>query len=200
MVGWQVRFLGMGDNGKPRQLLRKEERRAQLIRTAACAFVRGGFTATNLEDVAAEAGVTKVVIYHHFDSKRDLYLAVLRDARDRLQTTVGDPDDPAVDALYQYALAARDNPNGFRLLHRHARREPEFVHYAEGIRFASTEHTEERLRAHLPEPRHRAWVAALVPTVITDAALTWLDAGQPVPPEQLAETMRSLVNALLADC
>ncbi|MHA6802310.1 TetR/AcrR family transcriptional regulator [Salinifilum ghardaiensis] len=188
----------MGESGKSRQLLRKEQRRAQLIRTAASAFVRGGFTATSLEDVAAEAGVTKVVIYHHFDSKRDLYLAVLRDARNRLQTAVGDPDDPAVDTLHQYALAARDNPDGFRLLYRHARREPEFTDYAEDLGFDGTERTEERLHAHFPDPEHRAWVAALLPAVVVDTALTWLDAGQPVPPEQLAGTMRALVDSLLA--
>lgn len=188
----------MEQSGKPRQLLRKEQRRAQLIRTAARAFVHGGFTATNLEDVAAEAGVTKVVIYHHFDSKRDLYLAVLRDARSRLQTAVGDPDDPTVDTLYQYALAARENPDGFRLLYRHARREPEFTDYAEDIGFAGTEWTAARLHAHFPDPGHRAWVAALLPTMVVDTALTWLDAGQPVPPERLAQTMRAVVDSLLA--
>lgn len=187
----------MGENGKPRQLLRKEQRRAQLIRTAARAFVHGGFTATNLEDVAAEAGVTKVVIYHHFDSKRDLYLAVLRDVRNRLQAAVGDPEDPTTDTLHQYALAARDNPDGFRLLYRHARREPEFTDYAEDIGFAGTERTEARLHEHFSDPGHRAWVAALLPTVVVDTALTWLDADQPVPPERLAETMRALVDALL---
>lgn len=189
----------MGEHEKPRQLLRKEERRAQLIRTAARAFVIGGFTATNLADVAAEAGVTKVVIYHHFDSKRELYLAVLRDARDRVRASAGDPDDPAVDALYRYALAARDNPDGFRLLYRHARREPEFTDYVEDLGFADTERTKARLGAHLPDPQHRAWAATLLQAIVADTALTWLDAGQPVPPEQLAATMQALVDALLGD-
>lgn len=187
----------MGDSGKPRQLLRKDERRAQLISTAARAFVRGGYGATSLDEVAAEAGVTKVLIYHHFASKRELYLAVLRDVRERVRTTVGDLEDPAADPLYQYALAARENPDGFRLLYRYARREPEFTDYAADIGFADIEHTEELLLAHVPDAGQRGWVAALLNAVVVDTALTWLDAGQPASPERLAGTMRSLVDALL---
>ena len=33
--------------------------------------------ATSLDDIAAEAGVTRVTLYRHFDSMTDLYQAVL---------------------------------------------------------------------------------------------------------------------------
>jgi len=36
-----------------------------------------GFTATGLDDIAAEAGITRVILYRHFDSKTELYQAVL---------------------------------------------------------------------------------------------------------------------------
>lgn len=203
--------------GRPRQLLRKQERRAQLIDAAARAFVRGGFTATSLEDVAAEAGVTKVVIYHHFDSKRELYLAVLRDAGDRVQARIAGAEnvgaendgaendgaendgaeEDAAGTLHQFALAAQDNPDGFRLLYRHARREPEFASEVVDIWATGAATAEAALRAHIPEAGQRAWVAALTTTVVVDAALTWLDAGQPVSAEQLADTMHALTGALL---
>jgi AcrR family transcriptional regulator len=40
-------------------------------------FVDVGFHAAAMDDIAARAGVTKPVLYQHFGSKRDLYLAVL---------------------------------------------------------------------------------------------------------------------------
>jgi len=32
-----------------------------------------GFTAIGLDDIATEAGVTRVLLYRHFDSKADVY-------------------------------------------------------------------------------------------------------------------------------
>lgn len=53
-------------------------RREELIQTAVRHFAAKGFEGTNLADVAAEAGVTKGLLYHYFGSKRDLFLAGLR--------------------------------------------------------------------------------------------------------------------------
>ena len=61
---------------KPR--LRPEHRRTLLEREALRLFGRRGYAATRLEDVAAAAGVTKPMVYRHFASKKDLYLALLR--------------------------------------------------------------------------------------------------------------------------
>jgi len=52
-----------------RQLLSRADRQAQLLRAAATAFARAGFAATSMDDVAAEAGVTKLIVYRNFDSK-----------------------------------------------------------------------------------------------------------------------------------
>lgn len=52
-------------------------RREELIQTAARHFAAKGFDGTNLADVAADAGVTKGLLYHYFGSKRDLFLAGL---------------------------------------------------------------------------------------------------------------------------
>src|SRR5215218_7580674 len=64
--------------GRPK-LLRRPERRRALISAAARAFARNGFAATNLDGVAAELSVAAVLISRHFDSKADLYRAVLDD-------------------------------------------------------------------------------------------------------------------------
>lgn len=58
---------------------RKDDRPAELIAAALDLFVERGFKATRLDDVAARAGVTKGTLYLYFDSKEDLFAAVIRD-------------------------------------------------------------------------------------------------------------------------
>jgi AcrR family transcriptional regulator len=53
------------------------ERRAAVLRAAATLFGERGYAGTRLDDVAAAAGVTKPIVYRHFDSKKALYLALL---------------------------------------------------------------------------------------------------------------------------
>jgi AcrR family transcriptional regulator len=48
-----------------------------LLDSASACFFESGFAATSLDQVAQRARVTKGAIYHHFASKRDLFLAVL---------------------------------------------------------------------------------------------------------------------------
>jgi AcrR family transcriptional regulator len=60
-----------------RQRLPVAERRALIVEAAGRLFGERGYDATRLDEVAAAAGVTKPVLYRHFDSKADLYLALL---------------------------------------------------------------------------------------------------------------------------
>lgn len=67
--------------------LPRSQRRQQLLVAALEIFVQTGFHEASMDDIAAKAGVTKPVLYQHFGSKRDLYLAVLdAGARDFLET------------------------------------------------------------------------------------------------------------------
>jgi len=54
-----------------------KSRRDDLIDTALRLFYTGGFTATGIDMILAEAGVAKMTLYKHFPSKDDLILAVL---------------------------------------------------------------------------------------------------------------------------
>jgi AcrR family transcriptional regulator len=60
------------------------ERRALIVESAGRLFGRRGYDGTRLDDVAAAAGVTKPILYRHFDSKKALYLALLERHRDDL--------------------------------------------------------------------------------------------------------------------
>jgi AcrR family transcriptional regulator len=66
--------------------LPRRERRAQLLDAARQVFVTQGFHAAAMDDIAVEAGVSKPVLYQHFPSKQELYLALLDES---VETLVG---------------------------------------------------------------------------------------------------------------
>jgi AcrR family transcriptional regulator len=53
--------------------LTSNERRSQLLHVAAELFARTGYEATTMDQVATAAGVTKPLLYQHFESKHALY-------------------------------------------------------------------------------------------------------------------------------
>ena len=67
----------MGTATKPRRRMPPGARRQLIRREGTRLFGLYGYAATRLDDVALAAGVTKPMVYHHFASKKDLYLAIL---------------------------------------------------------------------------------------------------------------------------
>jgi AcrR family transcriptional regulator len=63
---------------EPRWERRKEARPAELMEAALDLFAEKGYVATRLDDVAQRAGVSKGTLYLYFDSKEDLFKAVVR--------------------------------------------------------------------------------------------------------------------------
>jgi AcrR family transcriptional regulator len=61
----------------PKARLPRDERRAQLLVAALEVFTAGGYHSAAMDEIADRAGVSKPVLYQHFPSKLDLYLAVL---------------------------------------------------------------------------------------------------------------------------
>ncbi|HKB94235.1 MAG TPA: TetR/AcrR family transcriptional regulator, partial [Gaiellaceae bacterium] len=53
------------------------ERRLALVDTAIRLFTESSYRGTTTADIARAAGVSEPILYRHFDSKRDLYLAAL---------------------------------------------------------------------------------------------------------------------------
>ena len=58
---------------------RKEARPGELIAAALELFVQRGFSATRLDDVAKQAGVSKGTLYLYFDSKEALFKAAIQE-------------------------------------------------------------------------------------------------------------------------
>jgi AcrR family transcriptional regulator len=69
-----------------RPRLAAEERRADLIDCGCRVFSRGSYRGTTTAEIARESGVTEPILYRHFGSKRDLYLACLDEAWTRVRT------------------------------------------------------------------------------------------------------------------
>ena len=65
------------DIPKDKARLPRDERRAILLSAALEVFTAAGYHAAAMDEIADRAGVSKPVLYQHFPSKLDLYLAVL---------------------------------------------------------------------------------------------------------------------------
>lgn len=68
--------------------LPRSARRKQLLGAAREVFVAQGYHAAAMDDIAERAGVSKPVLYQHFPSKRDLYVALVQQHSDELLTSV----------------------------------------------------------------------------------------------------------------
>lgn len=66
--------------GQPKWRRRKEARPAEIVAAALEVFTEKGFAAARLDDIAARAGVSKGALYLYFETKQDLFTAVVRDA------------------------------------------------------------------------------------------------------------------------
>ncbi|TML91275.1 MAG: TetR/AcrR family transcriptional regulator [Actinobacteria bacterium] len=75
------------------------ERREALIETAIKAFAAGSYRGVTTAEIARAAGVSEPILYRHFVSKRDLYLAavehVWRDVRAKWEEVAEAGSDPA---------------------------------------------------------------------------------------------------------
>jgi AcrR family transcriptional regulator len=69
--------------------LPRRERRESLLAAAREVFVESGYHAAAMDEIASRAGVTKPVLYQHFGSKQELYLAVFDEGVQDVVASVG---------------------------------------------------------------------------------------------------------------
>lgn len=62
----------------PRFQRRKADRPAEITAAAMAAFAENGYDATRVDDVARRAGISKGLLYRYFETKEDLFKAVIR--------------------------------------------------------------------------------------------------------------------------
>jgi AcrR family transcriptional regulator len=187
--------------------LPREERRAQIVRAAARAFLRGGFDGTSMEDVAREAGVTRLIVYRIFDSKEDLYRAVLEGVVAQLVAGFSPPagggapagaDSRGFSCRVLLTVARRD-PDAFRLFWVHAAHEPAYAGYHRQFRVLADAYAASLLQHVITDPAVIAWAAPTIVAHVYDAVISWLDHGDPAGDEEfvhrVGEGMHALVTA-----
>jgi AcrR family transcriptional regulator len=156
-----------------------EERREQLLDVTKAIVDRSGFHAVSIEAIAREAGITRPVVYGHFDDLSVLLSALveresaraLAQLADVLPTDLaeGDPRDQLVAGLRGYLRAAEADPVTWRLV------------------LMPPEGAPDVLRQHIADGR--AAVVAQLAAAVTPG----LGDGRPSPdPELTAITMSSL--------
>jgi AcrR family transcriptional regulator len=104
----------------PRRRLSAEERRAGILNAALAVFSARGYHPSSIDDIAREAGISKALIYEHFESKQGLYTHLLEQNADELFARLGraleglEPDAGAtrlaigLDAFFAFVEERRD--------------------------------------------------------------------------------------------
>ena len=88
-------------------------RRAHLLETAARVFTEGSYHGTTTAEIARAAGISEPIIYRHFASKRELYIATIEyvweKARTGWEQTVAGATDAcaAVEAIHKGHVSVR---------------------------------------------------------------------------------------------
>lgn len=183
-----------------RQLLRRAERRESILAAAARAFARGGFAATSMEEIADEAGITKLIVYRHFDSKEDLYRGVLTRVSARIAEVflAGMPTDrPSGIGVTAFLTVARENPDGFRLLWRHAAREAAFAQYAHELREQTVKGVRLMLSKVLGGHPSIEWASETVVSFIVESTLNWLEWGDPDRDAEFSSMTTGALRAMI---
>ena len=105
--------------------MRKADRKRQLLAHAKELFVTLGYPHTTTEKIAQAAGVSEPVLYRHFESKKALFLEVLREVREatlnrwRAETAkLTDPLAKLHAIADMYLGTTREHAVEFRIMHR----------------------------------------------------------------------------------
>ncbi len=179
--------------------LPRAERRVQLIDAAATAFLERGYDNTSMEDVARQAGVSRLILYRIFDSKAALYRSVLETVLHAIAETFVGMESARVHeegAANLILRAARRYPDAFRLLWRHSLAQPEFAEYGEIFQREAMFHAREILHGYIDDPTVLEWASQTAGSHLIDGICLWLDAGDPARDDQFAAMVNAGLRAL----
>src|SRR5688500_2461346 len=185
-----------------RRRLSAEDRRRQLVAIGLSQIVETPIQDLSLDQVAAEAGISRGLLFHYFPTKTDFYLACIAAAGRRiLRNTAPDESDPGpaqVRSMLVAMIEQIDRRRSFylTLVHGSAVADPRGSEVHHSVRSVSTDRVTSALGlSPASRPIVHAWWA-----YVEDRALSW----SADPPEERAETLDELVahceRALTALC
>ena len=177
-----------------------EARRAQLLEVAREVFASDGYHGAGMEQIAVRAGVTKPVLYQHFESKKELYLGLLEVDMSRLLEDIGRAIQGARSnrerierATGAYFGFIDSNEGSFRLLFRETMgAEDEFRGAIERFRDELARRITAVIQAETGLPAGEAELLARgVMGIAESAAQWWLD-HRSVPAERVVRDLSDL--------
>ncbi|MBV8462543.1 MAG: TetR/AcrR family transcriptional regulator [Acidimicrobiales bacterium] len=178
---------GNGAGGAPTggRRLTADARRRQLFATALRLFAERGYSATTMDDIAEAAGVTKPLLYQHFDSKRALYLELMDVFAGVLVRRIVDATADAEGPRQQvergfaaYFALMVENEAAFRLLYgREAPADPELSEARRRVEETIAQAIDPLIDAGL-DPEHRLLLAHSVVGMAEGAGRHWLERRQ----------------------
>jgi AcrR family transcriptional regulator len=178
------------------------ERRAAVLQAAAALFAQNGYAGTRLDDVAAAAGVTKPIVYRHFDSKKALYLALLTKHERDFPTFVArvdgelaglSPEDFARAVLGRWLDYVRENGHAWLMLFRDSSGDAEIqafrLHVSARAREVMVTLVAARAGCRMP-PNQIEPTAELLRSGLAGLALWWIDNPQTAKDDVLEVAVR----------
>jgi AcrR family transcriptional regulator len=165
--------------------LTADARRRQLFDVALALFAEHGYAATTMDDIAEAAGVTKPLVYQHFESKRALYLELLDvfsyEMIDRIVQATAAAEGPRQQVELGFAGYFElmvDNESAFRLLYgRDAPDDRELGAALHRVEEAIAEAIDPLIDAGL-DPAHRLLLAHAVVGMAEGASRHWLESNR----------------------
>ena len=83
----------------------KEKRRQEILAVSLDIFIKKGYTATKIEDIAQTVGMSMGLLFHYFESKEKLYEELIKIGRTRPKTIL---DDINGEPIEFFETAVRD--------------------------------------------------------------------------------------------
>src|ERR1700709_113189 len=176
--------------------LPRDERRGQLLIAASEVFVDRGYHAAGMDEIADRAGVSKPVLYQHFSSKLELYLAVLQrhvdnlvsGVRQALRTTTDNRQRlrAAVQAFFDFI---EHDGQGYRLIFENDYvTEPQVAVQVKVATEACTDGVFDLFSRDSGLEAHRARMSAVgLVAVSVDSARYWLNNDRPISKDAAVE-------------
>ena len=160
-------------------------RRAAIEAAAAELFARGGYADTTMDAIAAGAGVTKPMLYRHFESKRELFATLIERRRDELAAapldrfldTEGDGEGRLHAMTDAWFAHVESHPHTSRMLLADVTGDAELVTLQRELRRrqrAADVALMREMAPHLPEEELEA-LGEVIRSALTGLALWWLD-------------------------
>jgi AcrR family transcriptional regulator len=172
--------------------LPRSARRKQLLGAARQVFVAQGYHAAAMDDIAERAGVSKPVLYQHFPSKRELYLALLQLHSEELLEAVRtalastrDNKQRVAATISAYFAFIDSGSDAFRLIFESdLRNDPEVSELVNGVSEGCAEAIAEVIKEDTGLPEDEAELLAFALAGMANVvARYWLQTGRRVPRE-----------------